>query len=30
VRTLTENELKGSISLNRVNDETVAMITFKI
>ena len=30
VRTLTENELKGSISLNRVNDETVAMIVFKI
>ena len=29
VRTLTENELKGSISLNRVNDETVAMIVFK-
>ena len=30
VRTLTENELKGSISLNRVNDETVAMIVFKV
>jgi len=30
VRTLTENELKGSITLNRVNDETVAMIVFKV
>src|ERR1019366_8622943 len=26
VRTLTENELKGTISLNRINDETVATI----
>jgi two-component sensor histidine kinase len=30
VRTLTENELKGSISLTRVNDETVAKIVFKV
>jgi two-component sensor histidine kinase len=30
VRTLTENELKGSISLARVNNETVATITFKV
>ena len=30
VRTLTENELKGSISLTRVDDETVAKIVFKV
>jgi two-component sensor histidine kinase len=30
VRTLTENELKGSIVLNRVKDETVALLTFKV
>ena len=30
VRTLTENELKGTITLNRINNETVAMITFKV
>jgi len=30
VRTLTENELKGSIVLRRVNDETVALLSFKV
>ena len=30
VRTLTENELKGSIALARVNNETVASIVFKV
>jgi two-component sensor histidine kinase len=30
VRTLTENELKGSIVLNRVKNETVALLTFKV
>jgi two-component sensor histidine kinase len=30
VRTLTENELKGSIVLTRVKDETVALLTFKV
>jgi len=30
VRTLTENELKGSIVLSRVNDETVALLSFKV
>jgi two-component sensor histidine kinase len=30
VKTLTENELKGSINLSRVNNETVATLEFKI
>ena len=30
VRTLTENELTGSIVLRRVNDETVALLSFKV
>ena len=30
VKTLTENEIKGSINLSRVNNETVATLEFKI